>query len=148
MQEMDLPDPEAVLADPGSFALPHRSDRAYAAVAAVAAVVAARPTPERWAAGWRVLGIAARRAPDVAAVGARTLARCRPDGVPLRRGAAVRPGAARGRAAGRMSEIPGVATARLWAASRFRYLASAVFGVQPRPAPGAGTVAVDESWRL
>jgi hypothetical protein len=83
MQEMDLPDPEAVLADPGSFALPHRSDRAYAAVAAVAAVVAARPTPERWAAGWRVLGIAARRAPDVAAVGARTLARCRPDGVPL-----------------------------------------------------------------
>jgi len=83
MQEMDLPDPEAVLADPDSFTLPHRSDRAYAAVAAVAAVVAAHPTPERWAAGWRVLGIAARRAPDVAAVGARSLARCRPAGVPL-----------------------------------------------------------------
>ncbi len=83
MQEMDLPDPEAVLADPDSFALPHRSDRAYAAVAAVAAVVVARPSPERWAAGWRVLAVAARRAPDVAAVGARALARCRPDGVPL-----------------------------------------------------------------
>jgi Putative metallopeptidase domain/VWA-like domain (DUF2201) len=47
-----------------------------------------------------------------------------------------------------MSEVPGVATARLWAASRFPYLASAVFGVQPREAPGVGTVAVDESWRL
>lgn len=47
-----------------------------------------------------------------------------------------------------MTEVPGVATARLWAASRFPYLASAVFGVQPRPAPGITTVAVDESWRL
>jgi len=47
-----------------------------------------------------------------------------------------------------MTEVPGVATARLWAASRFPYLASAVFGVQPRPAPGIGTVAVDEGWRL
>ncbi len=47
-----------------------------------------------------------------------------------------------------MTEVPGVAAARLWAASRFPYLASAVFGLQPRPAPGIGTVAVDESWRL
>jgi AAA domain (dynein-related subfamily) len=81
--EMDLPDPEAVLADPGSFVLPKRGDRAYAAVAAVAAVVAADPTPQRWVAGWRVLGQAAAGAPDVAAVAARTLARCRPDGTPL-----------------------------------------------------------------
>jgi len=80
--EMDLPDPEAVLADPGSFVLPKRGDRAYAAVAAVAAVVAADPTPQRWVAGWQVLGQAAADAPDVAAVAARTLARCRPDGTP------------------------------------------------------------------
>ena len=80
--EMDLPDPEAVLADPGSFVLPKRGDRAYAAVAAVAAVVAADPTPQRWVAGWQVLGRAAAGAPDVAAVAARTLARCRPDGTP------------------------------------------------------------------
>jgi hypothetical protein len=81
--EMDLPDPEAVLSDPDSFTVPKRSDRAYAAVTAVAAVVAANPTPERWVAGWRVLGVAARSAPDVAAIAARMLARCRPDGVPL-----------------------------------------------------------------
>jgi hypothetical protein len=80
--EMDLPDPEAVLADPASFVLPKRGDRAYAAVAAVAAVVAADPTPQRWVAGWQVLGQAASGAPDVAAVAARTLARCRPDGIP------------------------------------------------------------------
>jgi hypothetical protein len=46
-------------------------------------VVAANPTPERWTAGWQVLGQAAGTAPDVAAVAARVLARCRPDGVPL-----------------------------------------------------------------
>ena len=80
--EMDLPDPEAVLADPAGFLLPARGDRAYAAVAAVAAVVAANPTPKRWAAGWQVLGRAAETAPDVAAVAARTLARCRPEGAP------------------------------------------------------------------
>src|SRR5689334_2438104 len=35
--EMDLPDPEQVLADPASFRLPERGDRAYAALAAIAA---------------------------------------------------------------------------------------------------------------
>ncbi len=63
--------------------LPARGDRAYAAVAAVAAVVAADPTPARWLAGWQVLGKAASTAPDVAAVAARVLTRCRPAGVPL-----------------------------------------------------------------
>ena len=83
LQEMDLPDPEVVLADPASFKLPRRADRAYAAVAAIAAVVAADPTPARWAAGWQVLGIAARSGPDVAAVAARVLVRCRPADAPL-----------------------------------------------------------------
>jgi hypothetical protein len=81
--EMDLPDPEEVLADPASFRLPERGDRAYAALAAVAAAVAADPTPERWTAGWQVLGLVAEAAPDVAAVAARVLARCRPDGAAL-----------------------------------------------------------------
>jgi AAA domain (dynein-related subfamily) len=83
LAEMDLPDPEKVLADPGSFVLPERGDRAYAALAAVAAAVAANPTSERWIAGWQVLGASAAAAPDVAAVAARVLARCRPDGAPL-----------------------------------------------------------------
>ena len=81
--EMDLPDPEEVLADPGAFRLPDRADRAYAALAAVTAAVTAQPTAERWAAAWRVLGIAASAAPDVAAAAARVLTRHRPDGAPL-----------------------------------------------------------------
>ncbi|MCC6438079.1 MAG: ATP-binding protein [Acidimicrobiales bacterium] len=78
--ELDLPDPEAVLADPSSFVLPERGDRAYAALSSVAAAVLAELTVERWYAGWKVLGVAGERAPDVAAVAARLLARNRPPG--------------------------------------------------------------------
>ena len=81
--DMDLPDPEEVLASPTSFRLPERGDRAYAALAAIAAAVAAKPTPERWTAGWQVLGACAADVPDVAATAARVLAKCRPDGTPL-----------------------------------------------------------------
>jgi hypothetical protein len=80
MTEMDLPDPEAVLANPDAFELPERGDRAYAALSAIAAAVAANATPERWVAGWRVLARAGERAPDVAAMAARVLARCQPRG--------------------------------------------------------------------
>jgi predicted metal-dependent peptidase len=45
-------------------------------------------------------------------------------------------------------ELPGLAGARLWAAARFPYLASGIFGAQVIVAPGSGTVAVDEAWRL
>jgi len=83
LQEADLPDPEAVLADPDGFVLPERGDRAYAALTSVAAAVAADPTPERWARGWQAFGRASAAAPDVAAAAARTLARCRPPGAPL-----------------------------------------------------------------
>ena len=40
-------------------------------------------TPDRWTAGWQVLGLAADAAPDVAAVAARVLAKCRPEGAAL-----------------------------------------------------------------
>jgi len=79
---LDLPDPEAVLADPAAFELPDRGDRAYAVLAAVAAAVQAEPTVERWRAGWQVLARAGERAPDVAATAARALAQCRPGGAP------------------------------------------------------------------
>jgi hypothetical protein len=79
-EEMDLPDPEAVLADPESFVVPERGDRVYAVLSAVAAAVAAKPTPERWLAGWRILARAGEGKPDVAAVPARVLAQCRPPG--------------------------------------------------------------------
>ncbi len=80
LAEADLPDPEAVLADPEGFALPERGDRAYAALSSIAAAVAADATNERWERGWRAFGKAANTAPDVAAAAARTLARCRPPG--------------------------------------------------------------------
>ena len=80
--EMDLPDPEEVLANPGAFVIPDRGDRAYAALAAIASAVAADPTEQRWLAAWKVLGRSAGKGADVAALAARVLAQCRPDGVP------------------------------------------------------------------
>jgi Putative metallopeptidase domain len=44
--------------------------------------------------------------------------------------------------------IEGLAGARLWAATRFPYLATGVFGAQVIGEPGSGTVSVDESWRM
>jgi len=44
--------------------------------------------------------------------------------------------------------IDGLAAARLWAATRFPYLASGVFGAAVIPSPGSATVSVDESWRM
>ena len=44
--------------------------------------------------------------------------------------------------------VPGLGGARLWAAARFPYLASGIFGTQVVATPGSGTVAVDEEWRL
>lgn len=83
LAEADLPDPEAVLADPESFRLPERGDRAYAALSSVAAAVAADPSGDRWERGWRAFAHAAGTVPDVAAAAARTLARSRPAGAEL-----------------------------------------------------------------
>jgi predicted metal-dependent peptidase len=46
------------------------------------------------------------------------------------------------------SAISGLAAARLWAAARYPYLASGIFGARVVAAPGIGTVAVDPGWRL
>lgn len=82
--DLDLPDPEVILADPDALRIPRRGDRAFAILSAVTAAVVADNTPERWAAGWAVV----RRyvdtgKPDIAAVGARQLARHRPKGARL-----------------------------------------------------------------
>ncbi|MCW2936133.1 MAG: hypothetical protein JWM19_7095 [Actinomycetia bacterium] len=44
--------------------------------------------------------------------------------------------------------MAGLAPARLWAATRFPYLATAIFAAQVTTAAGIGTVAVDDRWRL
>ena len=46
------------------------------------------------------------------------------------------------------SAIPGLAGARLWAATRFPYLATGVFGATVIAEAGSGTVSVDENWRM
>jgi predicted metal-dependent peptidase len=49
---------------------------------------------------------------------------------------------------GRPPGLAQLAAARLWAATRFPYLATGVFGAQVIADPGSGTVSVDENWRL
>ena len=44
--------------------------------------------------------------------------------------------------------IKGLAAARLWAATKFPYLATGVFGAQVIADPGSGTLSVDEGWRM
>jgi predicted metal-dependent peptidase len=53
-----------------------------------------------------------------------------------------------GAVGGNSAGVPGLAAARLWAATRFPYLATGLFGAQVIAAREIGTVAVDESWRL
>ena len=79
-EDLDLPDPEAVLRDPASFRLPGRGDRAYAALAAVTAAVLADNTAARWEAAWQAIAVAARKQPDIAIVAVRSLTANRPDG--------------------------------------------------------------------
>ena len=44
--------------------------------------------------------------------------------------------------------IEGLAAARLWAATKFPYLATGVFGAQVIADRGSGTMSVDENWRM
>ena len=73
-RDLDLPDPEAVLADPKSFKLPKRGDQQFAALAAIAAAVIRHLTPERWQACWRILNAVAKAgAVDVGAASVRAI---------------------------------------------------------------------------
>lgn len=78
LTELDLPDPEELLADPESYRHPERGDQAYAVLSAVAQAALGRLTPERWHAAWRVLSAAAAvGGADIAAIPARQLAGAR-----------------------------------------------------------------------
>ena len=83
-QELDLPDPEALLADPGALVLPRRTDLQYAILTAVTGAVIGSPatnTPARWEACCEVLAKAEEAGnPDIAAVCLGQLARNRPTG--------------------------------------------------------------------
>jgi hypothetical protein len=79
----EFPNPDALLDDPGGWVPPSRPDQLHAVLLSIAAAVSARPTVQRWLSAWALLAVAAGRAPDTAAVAARTLARCRPADAPV-----------------------------------------------------------------
>lgn len=77
-QELDLPDPDRVLARPEAFKLPDRGDRQLAFLTAVVAAVQSRTDRQRWEACWVVLAKAVDAGvPDVAARAAMDLAALR-----------------------------------------------------------------------
>jgi AAA domain (dynein-related subfamily) len=83
LENADLPDPAMVLADPDSFELPERSDRAYAVLSAVTSYAVSRGDIDSWDRCWKVVAKATSAAPEVAALAAKTLARRRPSGALL-----------------------------------------------------------------
>lgn len=58
--DLDLPDPEVLLADPDSFVAPTRGDRVYACGASVLAAVKGNNTPARWKAAGKVIAVIAK----------------------------------------------------------------------------------------
>ncbi|TCJ94998.1 AAA family ATPase [Nocardia alba] len=80
IDRMDLPDPEALLADPGAAELPIRGDLRQAVLDGVVAAVRRRPERARWDAAWSLLVNAVETgAPDLVVVPATTLAALRRD---------------------------------------------------------------------
>lgn len=78
MDRMDLPDPEALLADPAAADLPERGDLRQAVLDGVVEAVRRRPDKARWDAAWALLVRALETgAPDLVVVPASTLAALR-----------------------------------------------------------------------
>lgn len=78
LDRMDLPDPEALLADPAAAVLPERGDLRQAVLDGVVEAVRGRPEKSRWDAAWALLARALETgAPDLVVVPASTLAALR-----------------------------------------------------------------------
>jgi len=72
--DLDLPDPEELLAHPASLKLPTRGDKQWAILSSVAYAVIHNYTEDRWLAAWEIMGIAANSgAADVAGAAVRML---------------------------------------------------------------------------
>lgn len=83
-RELDLPDPEEILANPSHLLLPERGDQTFAILTAIIAAATGRLTNERWSAAWSVLAKAADLGKkDIAAVAAKKLASFRKPEYPL-----------------------------------------------------------------
>jgi len=80
-RDLDLPDPEALLADPSSYTKPGRDDQVHAVIAAVTSAVHRDLTAERWTQAMEVFSAAAHSGTvDIAALGVRNLAPRQPIG--------------------------------------------------------------------
>ena len=78
LDRMDLPDPEALLADPAAAELPDRGDLRQIVLDGVVEAVRKRPDRDRWDAAWALLVRALETgAPDLVVVPASTLAALR-----------------------------------------------------------------------
>lgn len=78
MDRMDLPDPEALLADPAGADLPERGDLRQAVLDGVVEAVRRQPDRSRWDAAWTLMVRALETgAPDLVVVPATTLASLR-----------------------------------------------------------------------
>ncbi|MFG3138720.1 AAA family ATPase [Streptomyces sp. NPDC048211] len=78
LDRMDLPDPEALLADPAGADLPERGDLRQAVLDGVVAAVRRKPEKARWDAAWALLVRALETgAPDLVVIPATTLATLR-----------------------------------------------------------------------
>jgi MoxR-like ATPase len=80
LDRMELPEPEALLADPTGAVLPERGDLRQAVLDGVVAAVRQRPERSRWDAAWALLVRALETgAPDLVVVPATTLTALRQD---------------------------------------------------------------------
>ncbi len=80
LDRMDLPDPEALLANPHTAVLPERGDLRQTVLDGVVEAVRKRPDQSRWDAAWSLLVLALETgAPDLVVVPASTLASLRRD---------------------------------------------------------------------
>jgi hypothetical protein len=78
-RDLDLPDPEKLLADPTAYRRPPRDDQVHAVVAAVVAATRHELTATRWEQAMALFAVAAESGTvDIAAGGVRALAALRP----------------------------------------------------------------------
>lgn len=76
LKAQDLPDPEVLLKNPGSFTIPDRSDKTFTVLSSVVAAVKQEMTPDRYLAAWEILASAGEQgAVDVAAPSVKALAK-------------------------------------------------------------------------
>lgn len=78
LSRQDLPDPEAVLANPSSLKLPKRGDLALAIVSSVITRVERKPSPDRWEAARDVIGVVYSQAAEIAVAANGKLWKCKP----------------------------------------------------------------------